>query len=127
MKIQPEGFKELIDFLSTCQNHTAKASEIQKALKEQHDFTPGKITGIISRAESQKVISKLARGYYQLKSDTHIDDEDNFANAVINEAISTAINIIQNKAGQNIIKIKPEELQKIKDVIEELKNIINSL
>lgn len=120
--IKPEGFKELIDYLSHCDNQEAKASDIQKALKENYEFTPGKITGIIHRAENQHVINKITRGYYKLNVATNNDNINSIDN-VIELAISDAIHTIQNVAGKNISNISNEDLKKIKSTIEQLKSI----
>lgn len=124
MNIKPEGFKELIDYLSDCENQESKASDIQETLKKKHGFTPGKITGIIHRAEAQSVIYKIARGYYKLNRDVApSNNKINNIDNVIELAISDAIHTIQNVAGKNISNISAKDLEKIKSTIEQLKKI----
>lgn len=123
--IKPEGFKELIDYLSKCEDQSAKASEIQESLRKEHGFTSGKITGIIKRAEDQRVIVKLNRGYYKLNLNApSYTADDNKVSSVIDKAITEAINTIQNMAGQNITNLSPDDLKKIQTSISQLNEII---
>lgn len=90
-------------------------SEIHAAL-EKHDFTPGKILGIIYRAAKQKYLRQVQRGRYEFGKP--IEQEQISENKILSLACREIQNIIENIKKimiDNMTDMSPKEFGEIKN------------
>lgn len=122
--LSPEGFKELYEYLNK-ENGEVKAEDIQEHLKENHQFSSGKITGIIKRAVDKKLIEKVKRGTYKL-NDAYVHKANGSEENVmieINNEISKTVDKIQEIIAKKFTIIDTNTFVEIKDKIKKLTEI----
>lgn len=120
--LKPEGFKELYSYLKEVGlDEEVKVKDIQDTLSERHDFTKGKITGIISRAETNGLIKNIGWGIYKFNN---TNNKTNIINEV-NIEIEVAIDKIERIIGKNFSNLETDNIIKLKKKIEILKKAIN--
>lgn len=117
----PEGFTELIAYLSAQPERTYKAAEIQAALQETYSFTSGKVTGIINRATERGVIVKVARSMYKLR-EAGSPAGQNVLPLCKNE-IQASISKIETTVAQKLTESTDEELREVRSILRKLKEL----
>lgn len=118
----PEGFKEFIEFVESNDLKKFKAKDIQKGLSHQYNFSSGKISGIINRAEEKKLITKIGRGLYQYNGLSLFGNDStplSFKDKINREIIQT-VKRINEIIAQNVSDISIEEFENTKNIINKL-------
>ena len=122
--LRPEGFAQLYEYLKEKNGAEVKAEEIQRDLHSKYNYTSGKITGIIRRAENQNIVTKTGRGIYKLNE--YLMGGDTKSNGIIDEIdneISLAKDRISSIIAKKINQLSSKEFEIIKQKIDTLDKI----
>lgn len=119
----------LIDKLFTDINKIYEYDEIKEFSRNElkDNYTDGKLSGVINKMLNKNIIFRLGTGKYKLKPEN--DDINGNTKHIINQCLVKTINSIENDLSNiNAIKLNKEDYEvfiKIKNILEDLKDLKN--
>ncbi len=119
----------LIDKLFTDINKIYEYDEIKEFSRNElkDNYTDGKLSGVINKMLNKNIIFRLGTGKYKLKPKN--DDINANTKHIINQCLIKTINSIENDLSNiNAIKLNKEDYEvfiKIKNILEDLKDLKN--